>query len=86
MPDLELITAKEAAARLKIHFQTIYNWIGRGELRSEHGLVRIGRRTRLDWAALQAAVKEGRLMRRADCGLRYCARCKGLIEESEKPN
>jgi len=51
--DTEIITVKEAAARLHVAVNTIYNWITDGRLTYQDGLFRVRRRTLFHWPTLR---------------------------------
>lgn len=52
--DADIITVKEAAARLHVAVNTIYNWITDGRLTYQDGLFRVRRRTLFHWPTLKA--------------------------------
>lgn len=51
-PDLELLTAKEAAGLLKVHYTTVYEMMERGEIRT----VKFGRSKRIRKPDLEAFI------------------------------
>lgn len=70
MSDLEMITVQEAAARLHLAVNTIYNWITAGRLTYEDGLLRVRGRTSFHWPTLRSRVLSGDLdpARARHCG------------------
>jgi excisionase family DNA binding protein len=59
--DTDIITVKEAAARLHVAVNTIYNWITDGRLTYQDGLFRVRRRTLFHWPTLKARALSGSL-------------------------
>jgi excisionase family DNA binding protein len=59
--DSDIITVKEAAARLHVAVNTIYNWITDGRLTYQDGLFRVRRRTLFHWPTLKARALSGSL-------------------------
>jgi excisionase family DNA binding protein len=51
-----LVTVADAARHLGFKPKTLYNMIADGRLRREHGLVRVGRSTRINLGKLDAAL------------------------------
>ena len=61
--DADIITVKEAAARLHVAVNTIYNWITDGRLTYQDGLFRVRLRTLFHWPTLKARALSGSLDR-----------------------
>jgi len=61
--DAEMITVREAAQRLHVAVNTIYNWITVGRLTYEDGLFRVCGRTLLHWPTLRERALSGGLDR-----------------------
>ena len=59
--EAEIITVKEAADRLHVAVNTIYNWITAGRLTYQDGLFRVRRRTLFHWPTLKARALSGGL-------------------------
>lgn len=58
-PDLRnLISLDEAARRIGVRKNTLYNWISSGKLGAEQGLctIGVGRRRMIDWPLFQTAM------------------------------
>lgn len=61
--DAEMITVREAAERLHVAVNTIYNWITEGRLTYDDGLFRVCRRTLFHWPTLRRRALSGGLDR-----------------------
>lgn len=61
MSELEMITVPQAAQRLHVAPNTIYNWITDGRLTYADGLLRVGGRTLFHWPTLRTRALSGLL-------------------------
>lgn len=54
-----LISVAEAANRISLKPKTLYYWIEKEKVRSEHGLLTLGKRHRIDWSIFKASLDRG---------------------------
>ncbi len=59
--DVDFITVKDAATRLHLAVNTIYNRVTKGRLTYQDGLCRVRRRTLSHWPTLKARALSGNL-------------------------